>query len=40
VRELGTHQELLRQRGLYWRLYRLGLYQPQTESLAESISAD
>lgn len=40
VRELGTHQELLRQRGLYWRLYRLSLYQPQTESLAETISAD
>lgn len=38
VRELGTHQELLRQRGLYWRLYRLSLYQPQTESLAESIA--
>ena len=23
VRETGTHEELLRQRGLYWRLYRL-----------------
>jgi ATP-binding cassette subfamily B multidrug efflux pump len=23
VRERGTHQELLAQRGLYWRLYQL-----------------
>jgi ATP-binding cassette, subfamily B, multidrug efflux pump len=23
VRELGTHQELLEQRGIYWRLYQL-----------------
>jgi ATP-binding cassette subfamily B protein len=23
IRERGTHQELLRQGGLYWRLYQL-----------------
>jgi ATP-binding cassette subfamily B multidrug efflux pump len=23
VREIGTHQELLKQKGLYWRLYQL-----------------
>lgn len=40
VREVGTHQELLRRRGLYWRLYRLSLYQSLPEPLAESVSAD
>lgn len=40
VRELGTHQELLRLRGLYWRLYRLSLYQPEQTALTESISGD
>jgi ATP-binding cassette subfamily B protein len=40
VRELGTHQELLRQRGLYWRLYRLSLNQPQPEALAQIISSE
>jgi ATP-binding cassette subfamily B protein len=23
LRELGTHQELLAQRGIYWKLYQL-----------------
>ena len=23
LREIGTHQELLEQRGLYWKLYQL-----------------
>jgi ATP-binding cassette subfamily B protein len=23
IREMGSHQELLAQRGLYWKLYRL-----------------
>lgn len=40
VRELGTHQELLRRRGLYWRLYRLSLQPPHAEALAQSISSD
>ena len=30
VRELGTHQELLEQRGIYWRLYQLQ-YDQRTE---------
>ena len=39
VRESGTHQELLRQRGLYWLLNQLSMYQPDHEELVESISA-
>jgi ATP-binding cassette subfamily B protein len=41
VRESGTHQELLRQRGLYWLLYRLSLYQTEQdqETLVESMAA-
>ncbi|HEV7474831.1 MAG TPA: ABC transporter ATP-binding protein [Pyrinomonadaceae bacterium] len=39
VRESGTHQELLRQRGLYWLLYRLSLFQTQQEELVESMAA-
>ena len=38
VRETGTHQELLRQRGLYWLLYQLSLYQSRQDELVE-ISA-
>jgi ATP-binding cassette subfamily B protein len=37
VRESGTHQELLRQRGLYWLLYQLGLYQTRQDELVESL---
>ena len=37
VRESGTHQELLRQRGLYWLLYQLSLYQTPQDELVESI---
>ncbi len=39
VRESGTHQELLRQRGLYWLLYQLSLFQTQQEELVESMVA-
>jgi len=41
VRECGTHQELLRQRGLYWLLYRLSLFQTDQdqEALVESMAA-
>jgi ATP-binding cassette subfamily B protein len=39
VRESGTHQELLRQRGLYWLLNQLSMYQPDHEELVESVSA-
>lgn len=37
VRESGTHQELLRQRGLYSLLYQLSLYQTPQEELVESL---
>lgn len=40
VREIGTHQALLRARGLYWRLYRLSLQTPHQEALVENVSAD
>jgi len=39
VRESGTHQELLRQRGLYWLLNQLSLYQSDHEELIEIASA-
>ncbi len=39
VRESGTHQELLHQRGLYWLLNQLSLYQDEHEELVESVSA-
>ena len=38
VRESGTHQELLRQRGLYWLLYQLSLYQANQEEPVASVS--
>jgi len=38
VRESGTHQELLRQRGLYWLLNQLNLYQDEQEELAGSVA--
>ncbi len=37
VRESGTHQELLRQRGLYSLLYQLSLYQTRQDELVESL---
>ncbi len=39
VRECGTHQELLHQRGLYWLLNQLSMYQTEHEELVKSISA-
>jgi len=39
VRESGTHEELLRQRGLYWLLNQLSLYQANHDALVDSISA-
>ena len=33
VRESGTHQELVRQRGLYWLLYQLSLFQTRQDEL-------
>ncbi|HYP28272.1 MAG TPA: ABC transporter ATP-binding protein [Blastocatellia bacterium] len=40
IREMGTHQDLLSQRGLYWRLYQLQFYQDYKNTLAESIADD
>jgi ATP-binding cassette, subfamily B, multidrug efflux pump len=49
VREMGSHQQLLAQRGIYWKLYQLQYKDqeiPATEMLRElatppvSISAD
>ena len=39
LRESGTHQELLRQRGLYWLLNQLSMYQTDHDELVESVSA-
>jgi ATP-binding cassette subfamily B protein len=40
IREQGTHQELLNQRGLYWRLYQLQFYQDFKQEFAESVADD
>jgi ATP-binding cassette subfamily B multidrug efflux pump len=40
IREQGTHQELLNQRGFYWRLYQLQFYQDFKQEFAESIADD
>ena len=37
VREVGVHQELLRQRGIYYKLYQLQ-YKEQTRELSETTS--
>ncbi len=47
VREIGTHQQLLANRGIYWKLYQLQYKEqelpvaiPQTEGLGVGASAD
>ena len=40
IRETGTHQDLLAQRGLYWRLYQLQFYQDYKRTFAGSIADD
>lgn len=40
IRETGTHQDLLGQKGLYWRLYQLQFYQDYKRTFAESIADD
>lgn len=40
IRETGTHQDLLAQRGLYWRLYQLQFYQDYKRTLTESVADD
>ena len=37
MRERGTHQELLAERGLYWRLYQLQ-YKDQEMAMADSLT--
>ena len=40
IREVGTHQDLLAQRGLYWRLYQLQFYQDFKTTQTESVADD
>ena len=40
IREVGTHQNLLALRGLYWRLYQLQFYQDYKRSFSESVADD
>ncbi|HXG91493.1 MAG TPA: ABC transporter ATP-binding protein [Blastocatellia bacterium] len=40
IREVGAHQELLAERGLYWQLYKLQFYQDYKRTFAESIADD
>jgi ABC-type multidrug transport system fused ATPase/permease subunit len=40
IRETGTHQDLLSQRGLYWRLYQLQFYKDYKQTVAESVADD
>ncbi|MGA3010044.1 MAG: ABC transporter ATP-binding protein [Terracidiphilus sp.] len=38
LREMGTHQELLAKRGLYWKLYQLQYKDQETNGLAAQVS--
>jgi ATP-binding cassette subfamily B protein len=40
IREIGDHQSLLAQRGLYWRLYQLQFYSDFKREMAESVADD
>ncbi|HKA23063.1 MAG TPA: ABC transporter ATP-binding protein [Blastocatellia bacterium] len=40
IRESGKHQDLLAQRGLYWRLYQLQFYQDYKRTFADSAADD
>ena len=40
IREVGAHQELLAEHGLYWRLYQLQFYQDFKRTLTESLADD
>lgn len=40
IRETGTHQDLLAERGLYWRLYQLQFYQDYKSRFSESVADD
>jgi ATP-binding cassette, subfamily B, multidrug efflux pump len=40
IREVGRHQQLLAERGLYWRLYQLQFYQDAKRLMAESVADD
>jgi ATP-binding cassette subfamily B multidrug efflux pump len=40
IREVGTHQDLLAERGLYWRLYQLQFYHDYKRSFAEAVADD
>jgi ATP-binding cassette, subfamily B, multidrug efflux pump len=37
LRELGTHQELLGQRGIYWKLYQLQYKDQEVQSAANGL---
>ena len=40
IREMGAHQDLLAQRGLYWQLYQLQFYEDAKRMLAETVTDD
>ena len=40
IREQGSHQELLAQRGLYWKLYKLQYADTQTRVIREFPEAE